>query len=180
MQARACNHWTWTTTCTCCGDISPGDAYSLSSCLIFFPFSVFFMHFFSFFFGISLCIVLLSQAVLRALYAYFADRPLKEIPHIEVVDWKTLLFHLLLAYLIFYISCIPAHSESQKNISWKVTSAKSLVVTHGYFGLKRIAQIPWELRVGSFLVNIWSSLVYIFWSYFLTASFFYFRCHFIL
>lgn len=25
------------------------------------------------------------QAVLRALYAYFADRPLKEIPHIEVV-----------------------------------------------------------------------------------------------
>lgn len=24
------------------------------------------------------------QAVLRALYAYFADRPLKEIPHIEV------------------------------------------------------------------------------------------------
>lgn len=25
------------------------------------------------------------QAVLRALYAYFADRPLKEIPHIEVI-----------------------------------------------------------------------------------------------
>lgn len=25
------------------------------------------------------------QAVLRALYAYFADRPLQEIPHIEVI-----------------------------------------------------------------------------------------------
>lgn len=135
MQARACNHWTRTTTCTCCGDISPGDTYSLSFCLIFF--------FLRFFFGISLCIALLPQAVLRALYAYFADRPLKEIPHIEVVDWKNWLLHLLLAYLIFYISCIPAHSESQKNIS--------LVVTHGYFGLKRNALIPCELRVGIIL-----------------------------
>lgn len=148
MQARACNHWTRTTTCTCCGDISPGDTYSLSSCLIFFFVSVFFLRFFL---GISLCIALLSQAVLRALYAYFADRPLKEIPHIEVVDWKNWLLHLLLAYLIFYISCIPAHSESQKNISWKVTSAKSLAVTHGYFGLKRNALIPCELRVGIIL-----------------------------
>ncbi|KAI3682495.1 hypothetical protein L1987_82519 [Smallanthus sonchifolius] len=30
-------------------------------------------------------VVVSHQAVLRALYAYFADRPLKEIPHIEVV-----------------------------------------------------------------------------------------------
>ncbi|KAL6577035.1 hypothetical protein OROMI_011311 [Orobanche minor] len=28
-------------------------------------------------------VVISHQAVLRALYAYFADRPLKEIPHIE-------------------------------------------------------------------------------------------------
>lgn len=28
---------------------------------------------------------LMLQAVLRALYSYFADRPLKEIPHIEVI-----------------------------------------------------------------------------------------------
>ncbi|KAH9701818.1 6-phosphofructo-2-kinase/fructose-2,6-bisphosphatase [Citrus sinensis] len=30
-------------------------------------------------------VVISHQAVLRALYAYFADRPLKEIPHIEVI-----------------------------------------------------------------------------------------------
>ncbi|KAG6488806.1 hypothetical protein ZIOFF_050057 [Zingiber officinale] len=29
-------------------------------------------------------VVISHQAVLRALYAYFADRPLKEVPHIEV------------------------------------------------------------------------------------------------
>ncbi|XP_010089515.2 6-phosphofructo-2-kinase/fructose-2,6-bisphosphatase [Morus notabilis] len=29
-------------------------------------------------------VVIAHQAVLRALYAYFADRPLKEIPHIEI------------------------------------------------------------------------------------------------
>uniref|UniRef100_A0A7N0TTZ8 Uncharacterized protein n=1 Tax=Kalanchoe fedtschenkoi TaxID=63787 RepID=A0A7N0TTZ8_KALFE len=29
-------------------------------------------------------VVISHQAVLRALYSYFADRPLKEIPHIEV------------------------------------------------------------------------------------------------
>lgn len=152
MQARACNHWTRTTTCTCCGDISPGDTYSLSSCLIFFLFSVLF--FFGIFFGISLCIALLSQAVLRALYAYFADRPLKEIPHIEVVGWKNLLLHLLLACLIFYNSTYLAslHILNRKRIyHGKLQSAKSLVVTHGYFGLKRNALIPWELRVGIIL-----------------------------
>jgi hypothetical protein len=32
---------------------------------------------------------LFVQAVLRALYAYFADRPLKEIPHIEVIQYNS-------------------------------------------------------------------------------------------
>ncbi|XP_059593494.1 6-phosphofructo-2-kinase/fructose-2,6-bisphosphatase isoform X2 [Vitis vinifera] len=32
-------------------------------------------------------VVISHQAVLRALYAYFADRPLKEIPHIETLRW---------------------------------------------------------------------------------------------
>ncbi|PWA66944.1 phosphoglycerate/bisphosphoglycerate mutase, active site protein [Artemisia annua] len=34
-------------------------------------------------------VVVSHQAVLRALYAYFADRPLKEIPHIERYKWES-------------------------------------------------------------------------------------------
>lgn len=39
---------------------------------------------------------MLFQAVLRALYSYFADRPLQEIPHIEVIDKV-----LIAVYLVF-------------------------------------------------------------------------------
>ena len=43
------------------------------------------------------------QAVLRALYAYFADRPLKEIPHIEVIDQKSKEVRFTLALVISVI-----------------------------------------------------------------------------
>lgn len=42
------------------------------------------LHFFVEFSDLSLSFNF-PQAVLRALYAYFADRPLKEIPQIEVI-----------------------------------------------------------------------------------------------
>lgn len=44
------------------------------------PYHIFYSKFYY-----KLLLALLLQAVLRALYAYFADRPLKEIPHIEVI-----------------------------------------------------------------------------------------------
>ncbi|KAF8376774.1 hypothetical protein HHK36_031554 [Tetracentron sinense] len=37
-------------------------------------------------------VVISHQAVLRALYSYFADRPLKEIPHIELTAIETIAF----------------------------------------------------------------------------------------
>lgn len=40
------------------------------------------------------------QAVLRALYAYFADRPLKEIPHIEVIHLQICIKFMILSFEI--------------------------------------------------------------------------------
>ncbi|KAL0289072.1 UNVERIFIED_CONTAM: 6-phosphofructo-2-kinase/fructose-2,6-bisphosphatase [Sesamum angustifolium] len=40
-------------------------------------------------------VVISHQAVLRALYAYFADRPLKEVPHIEIPRWCSTRFTII-------------------------------------------------------------------------------------
>lgn len=61
-------------------------------------------------------IALLLQAVLRALYAYFADRPLKEIPHIEVirsVDSFLFLFFMV-DYVLEFLLHGPSISSSDK------------------------------------------------------------------
>lgn len=55
-----------------------------------------------------LSLLLLLQAVLRALYAYFADRPLKEIPHLEVIMDNYLFLRLSYSFPgIFPVISIP-------------------------------------------------------------------------
>lgn len=78
MQTRACDHWAWASKSTCSSSCSPGNIIYVD---LFDTLNLYIIdnlvHYPVFPIG-------LSQAVLRALYAYFADRPLKEIPHIEV------------------------------------------------------------------------------------------------
>lgn len=54
------------------------------------------------------------QAVLRALYAYFADRPLKEIPHIEVIFTLYCICPILslqfLSLILIFFFQIPLHT----------------------------------------------------------------------
>ena len=59
--------------------------------------------FYGFMILLNFVIALFLQAVLRALYAYFADRPLKEIPHIEVI-WHVAFF-LQFSWRVPCISC---------------------------------------------------------------------------
>lgn len=95
LQARTCNYWAWTTTGTCCSDISPGYIYhKLLLYQVCFDVAVMIW--------LSFSIALFLQAVLRALYAYFADRPLREIPHIEVRWPVTLPFYAWIYFTVIF------------------------------------------------------------------------------
>lgn len=59
---------------------------------------------------LSFFISLFLQAVLRALYAYFADRPLKEIPHIEVI-WPVS-FLLMVDDVLQFLLHVPSMSRA--------------------------------------------------------------------
>jgi len=86
LQIRTCHYWAWATTCTGCSHFSSGHICFLSSAYAsncVFDWSISLIKIFN-----------LVQAVLRALYAYFADRPLDEVPHIEVIA-KTVSIFLL-------------------------------------------------------------------------------------
>lgn len=72
----------------------------------------------------------LFQAILRALYAYFADKPLKEVPHIEV----SVIVHVRRSIIV--LSCLLFNKtiEFQENISKSISPRQdSMVRPHALF-----------------------------------------------
>jgi len=140
LQIRTCHYRAWATTCTSCSHFSSGHICSL----LFMLTSALLIEAFH---QLKYSLV---QAVLRALYAYFADRPLEEIPHIEVIgktvisfcylcfqerDWKEracqhVPFNLLIA------------KESRGRKTEKKSSYVSLIVLRIQYKRKKIIS-PW-------------------------------------
>jgi hypothetical protein len=71
-------------------------------------------------------ISLFLQAVLRALYAYFADRPLKEIPHIEVI-WPVS-FIFMVDYVLQFLLHVKLGQEGYKDLA-PLLRYKNIILT---------------------------------------------------
>lgn len=100
--------------------------------------------FFWFMILLNFDIALFLQAVLRALYAYFADRPLKEIPHIEVI-WHVASL-LQFSWRVLCISCAYILGQEGKGC-WYFTTIDILIrILHPYCShlLSHLSQI-WVL-----------------------------------
>ncbi|KAI8523548.1 hypothetical protein RHMOL_Rhmol13G0082900 [Rhododendron molle] len=90
-------------------------------------------------------VVISHQAVLRALYAYFADRPLKEIPHIEILvplarlawdlDLELLIAQLIVAIQSYLTTLAPQLSDAaphnHRDTNGSYRCAREKIQTHG-------------------------------------------------
>ncbi|KAG5515090.1 hypothetical protein RHGRI_036207 [Rhododendron griersonianum] len=90
-------------------------------------------------------VVISHQAVLRALYAYFADRPLKEIPHIEILvplarlawdlDLELLIAQLIVSIQSYLTTLAPQLSDAaphnHRDTNGSYRCAREKIQTHG-------------------------------------------------
>ncbi|KAF7121285.1 hypothetical protein RHSIM_Rhsim13G0067500 [Rhododendron simsii] len=90
-------------------------------------------------------VVISHQAVLRALYAYFADRPLKEIPHIEILvplarlawdlDLELLIVQLIILIPSYLTTLAPQLSDAaphnHRDTNGSYRRAREKIQTHG-------------------------------------------------
>lgn len=86
-------------------------------------------------------LIIYHQAILRSLYAYFADKPLKEAPHVEV---SFLSFRLFSSLLFLLVPLTAASSEfACKQFVFLLDKNFNHLVTHLHIKIQKYAfEVP--------------------------------------